>query len=220
MSRNWITAVGAAVAFVLAALVGVLGNQLTRDAVWAWVWFVAALAVGAAATVFFAVNDADPPTGPAVDPREARRLQYDAARAALAELADDFAAVYGWVVGHGEGARTDVVEVLVATRGPVLHTLSFGPLSRALDDSLAAASNAADAMERSGVVPERVVDSVCAFVLRVDWLHDRCKSGAVANPEHLEKWLADAEDARFVRYWDAVHAIRGDFDRDIPAAEA
>nr|WP_157528443.1 hypothetical protein [Kibdelosporangium sp. MJ126-NF4] len=58
--------VGSAVTFVVAAVAGVLGNQLTKDAVWAWVAFGAALVVGAAVTALVAYRNTPAPS-PTVD---------------------------------------------------------------------------------------------------------------------------------------------------------
>lgn len=46
---------------MVAAVAGVLGNQLTRDAVWAWVAFGVALAVGAGVTALVAYRTAPEP---------------------------------------------------------------------------------------------------------------------------------------------------------------
>src|SRR5664279_4802445 len=54
MSPARVAAVGGGATFVLAAVVGVLGNQLAADAVWAWVAFVAAMIVGAVVTAWVA----------------------------------------------------------------------------------------------------------------------------------------------------------------------
>lgn len=60
MARAVVTA-GSAASFVLAAVAGVLGNQLTKDAVWAWVAFGVALVVGAGITAFVAHRSAPKP---------------------------------------------------------------------------------------------------------------------------------------------------------------
>lgn len=54
MSPRWVAACGSAGSFVLAVIAGVAGNQLGRDALWAWVAFGAALVLGAAVTAFVA----------------------------------------------------------------------------------------------------------------------------------------------------------------------
>ena len=54
MSPARVAAVGGGATFVLAAVAGVLGNQLAADAVWAWVAFVAMLIVGSAVTAWVA----------------------------------------------------------------------------------------------------------------------------------------------------------------------
>jgi hypothetical protein len=54
MSPRWVTASSAAVSFVLAAVAGVVGNQLAWDAVWAWVAFGTVLVLGAAVTAWTA----------------------------------------------------------------------------------------------------------------------------------------------------------------------
>ncbi|NUT48647.1 MAG: hypothetical protein HOV94_15270 [Saccharothrix sp.] len=72
MARAVVTA-GSAASFVVAAVAGVLGNQLTKDAIWAWVAFGAALVVGAAVTAFVAHRTSSssgpgPGPGAAADP--------------------------------------------------------------------------------------------------------------------------------------------------------
>lgn len=57
MARAVVT-VGSAASFVVAAVAGVLGNQLTKDAVWAWVAFGVALVVGAGVTALVAYRSA------------------------------------------------------------------------------------------------------------------------------------------------------------------
>jgi hypothetical protein len=53
MARAVVTA-GSAASFVVAAVAGVLGNQLTEDAVWAWTAFGVALVMGAGLTALVA----------------------------------------------------------------------------------------------------------------------------------------------------------------------
>lgn len=70
MSQARVAAFGGAATFLLAAVVGVLGNQLTEDAVWSWVFFVTALTIGALATSWFAFHGATNVSfgnGPATD---------------------------------------------------------------------------------------------------------------------------------------------------------
>ncbi|MEU0878059.1 hypothetical protein ABZ345_05635 [Lentzea sp. NPDC005914] len=50
MSRLTVSAVGAGATFVLAAVAGVLGNQLKADAWWPWLAFLAVLVIGTAVT--------------------------------------------------------------------------------------------------------------------------------------------------------------------------
>jgi hypothetical protein len=50
VSARWIAALGGAVSFVMAAAAGVAGNQLSKDAVWAWVAFGITLILGSAVT--------------------------------------------------------------------------------------------------------------------------------------------------------------------------
>lgn len=50
MSARWVAALGGAVSFVVAGVAGVVGNQLSNDAGWAWVAFGVALVVGASVT--------------------------------------------------------------------------------------------------------------------------------------------------------------------------
>lgn len=54
MGARAIVTVGSAASFVVAAVAGVLGNQLTEDAVWAWVAFGMVLVVGAGVTALVA----------------------------------------------------------------------------------------------------------------------------------------------------------------------
>lgn len=50
MSARWAAALGGAVSFVVAGVAGVLGNQITKDAGWAWFAFAAVLVFGALVT--------------------------------------------------------------------------------------------------------------------------------------------------------------------------
>jgi hypothetical protein len=198
---------------------GVLGNQLTKDAVWAWVLFVGALLMGAVLTSLVAFYSAAAPAteaSPAVlatDPRaarEARRPYYEDARTKLEVLAEDFYEVYSWIAKHGAGARKDAFGVLEPTRGHPFHTPPFGPLSRALDDSVARARTAVSAMEWSGIVPDEVSREVSWVVESADRLHDTCKAAYISVEGRLVKWLRDAENLRLVTYWDAMKAMKQD----------
>lgn len=209
MSKRGAVAIGGAATFLLAAVAGVLGNQLATT--WAWVAFGAVLLIGGAVTGWLTVHSAAaPPPDPARTAREARRPLYDDARKALAAIVDDFYAVEVWVSRHGIRARADQFDVLRPTSGHVLHTPPFGPLSRKLDVSVAAGVRAVQAMEWSGVVPEKVSREVGWVVERADQLHDTCKGAYIAKPERHAKWLADAEQLRFIAYWEAINAMKAD----------
>ncbi|GAB3444213.1 hypothetical protein GCM10027570_13390 [Streptomonospora sediminis] len=54
MSAGRVAAAGGGSTFALAAVAGVLGNQLTATALWAWAAFAAVVAIGAAATAWTA----------------------------------------------------------------------------------------------------------------------------------------------------------------------
>lgn len=58
MSARWVAALGGAVSFVMAGVAGVVGNQLSKDAGWAWVVFGIALILGAAVTGWTAYRTA------------------------------------------------------------------------------------------------------------------------------------------------------------------
>jgi hypothetical protein len=207
-------AIAGAGTFLLAAVAGVLGNQLTETAIWAWAAFLGVLLLGAAVTGWLTVRSnaesAAVSTDVAQAARDARRPLYDEARKALGVLLDDFYAVEVWVSRHGTWAQTDRYEVLRPTTGHVLHTPPFGPLSRKLDESVAEGRRAAGAMEWSGIVPEPVSRDVGWVVERADQLHDTCKGAYVAKPERQAKWLLDAEQLRFVLYWEAINAMKDD----------
>lgn len=214
MSQARVAAFGGAATFLFAAVVGVLGNQLTEDAVWSWVFFVTALTIGALATSWFAFHGAKHQAPAPVDPkqtaRDTRRPLYDDAKTAIGVVRDDFSEVYGWIAEHGAGSRRDEFAILVPTRGHVLHTPPFGPLSAKLDESIAAARRAVSAMEWSGVVPSEVVRKVSWFVERADQLLDTCKGAYISKQDRLQKWLRDAEELRLVLYWDAIGAMKTD----------
>lgn len=58
MSSRWIAALGAAGSFILAAVVGALGNQLGRDSTWAWAGFGVTLVLGAVVTAWMTLRAA------------------------------------------------------------------------------------------------------------------------------------------------------------------
>ncbi|MDA0563848.1 hypothetical protein LG943_05830 [Streptomonospora sp. S1-112] len=86
MATGRAAAVGAGAAFVLAALAGVLGNQLAVGAPWAWAGFAAAVAAGAAVTAWAALPAPEAGCGttdghPAPAPGESRiARQHNVAR--------------------------------------------------------------------------------------------------------------------------------------------
>ena len=58
MSARWVAAVGGAVSFVVAAVAGVVGNQLGKNADWAWVAFGIVLVLGIVVTGWTAYRTA------------------------------------------------------------------------------------------------------------------------------------------------------------------
>jgi len=64
MSARVVAVVGAGSSFALAAIAGVLGNQLGPGAWWTWAAFLAVLLIGTAVTAIAAYRAAAKPTGP------------------------------------------------------------------------------------------------------------------------------------------------------------
>lgn len=58
MSARWVAALGGAVSFVVAGVAGVIGNQISKDAGWAWVVFGITVILGAAVTGWTAYSAA------------------------------------------------------------------------------------------------------------------------------------------------------------------